>query len=225
MKKKLLAVLLLAAFASLAFAQYGPPPSHGGGGRNVATYLSASFAVPIQWQNQSYRNVDVDMQTVCVGVGIDMTAFFTRHVGLHISADFYFPQTMKATYNVGNFSFSENIDMKDYYDSDWGFSVLVGPSFALLRTPRILFALAPGLHYYLLYAETGRASTYQYAIGLGINAEFMFNATRLVFVRAAIDLSYDFWGAELYYNGLASTSSDINRAINFIPTVGIGVRL
>ena len=225
MKKKLCAVLVFAVFASLAFAQYGPPPSRGGGGRDAASYISVNFAVPIQWQNQSYRNIDIDMQTVCVGVGIDATAFLARRVGVHVSADFYFPQTMKATASLGGFSYTESYNMQDYYDSDWGLSVLVGPSFALMRTPRILFALAPGLHYYMLFAETGRASTYQYAIGLGINAEFMFNVTRLVFARAAIDLSYDFWGTELYYNGLASSYSDINRAVNFIPTVGIGVRL
>ena len=234
MKKKMFIALVFAVFASLAFAQYGPPPSYGrrnpppprygGGWMDSASYLSLTFAVPIQWQSINYWDYgySMDSQTVSLGVGIDMTSFFTRHLGLHVSADLFFPQTMKATYGGG---YTESYKLQDVWDSDWGLSIFAGPSFALIRGSRVVFALAPGLHYYMLFAEQGPVSDFQWAFGIGANAELMFNVTHAIFLRAAVDLTWDFWGSEMYTYGFWDEYYDIERAINVTPQVGIGIRL
>ena len=149
--KKIFAVLAFAVVASLAFAQYGPPPSYGrhnqpppprhGDGWDSASYLSVAFAVPIQWQNISDRDYSMDARTVGLGVGIDLTSFFTRHLGFHVSADLFFPQNV--AYEYSGMPGRESYNPQNYWDSDWGLSVFAGPSFALLRTSRITFAVAP----------------------------------------------------------------------------------
>ena len=233
--KKFFAVLVFAVFASLAFAQYGPPPSYGrhnqpppprheSGWMDFATYFSVNFAAPIQWY-QSYGDSEVNSRTMSLGAGIDLTTFLTRRVGLHVSADIYFPQRMNGTGSEKGESYTIDSKLQEYWDSDWGLSVFAGPSFALLRTPRIVFALAPGLHYYMLFAEQGYASVFQYAFGIGANAELMFNVTRAVFLRAAVDATWDFWGSEEYHTGFWTEYSKIDRAINVTPQVGIGFKL
>ena len=239
MKKKLFSVLAFALFASVAFAQYGPPPSYGrrspppqprgGEWMAPATYFSLGFAVPIQWQNirdwDYAYDYSMEARTVSLGLGIDLTSFFTRHIGIHISADIFFPQTMTAAYSYGGGqSYAASYKLQDEWESDWGLSVLVGPSFALIRGPRVVLALAPGFHYYVLLAERGPASDFQWALGIGANAEFMFNITRAVFLRAAVDLTWDFWGSERYIGGVWTEYCDITRAITVTPQVGIGVR-
>lgn len=198
---------------------------------DTGTYLSVNFAIPIQWQEISYGDgfyeTDMEARTASLGLGVDFTTFLTRRVGIHVSADFFFPQTMDATYTYAGISQSERYKLQDEWDSDWGISVFVGPSFALLRTPRILFALAPGLHYYMLFAESGSYSAFQYAVGLGANAELMFNLTRALFLRVAVDVAYDFWGVEersdYYYPGTEYVDND--NTITVVPQVGIGIRL
>ena len=236
MKKKLCAALVFAGFASLAFAQYGPPPSYGrpnrsapqqrygGGWMDFATYFSANFAAPIQWY-QSYGDRDVDARTVNLGLGIDLTTFLTRRAGLHLSADLYFPQKMDGWQSTRGASYPIDSRLQEDWDSDWGLSVFAGPSFALIRGAHVVLAFAPGLHYYMLFAEKGQSSVFQYAIGVGANAELMFNVGRAIFLRAAVDATWDFWGSEEYFDGWWTEYSKIDRAISITPQVGIGIRL
>ena len=236
MKKKFFAVSVFAVIASLAFAQYGPPPPrsrpsrppsprHGGAAMDLAAYLSISFAAPIQWY-QSYGDREIDARTVSIGTGVDLTSFFARRVGFHFSADIYFPQRMDGTESAQGVKIPISYKLQETWQIDCGISAFLGPSFALLRTPRLLFALAPGFHYYMLFAEQGRDSVFQYALGIGANAELMFNVSRNVFLRAAVDATWDFWGSEEYIAGIwVKEYSSIDRAINVTPSIGIGVKL
>ena len=246
--RKFFAVLAFAVFASLAFAQYGPPPSydrhdqpppppsygrrnqpspqrHGDGWMDFATYFSVNFAAPIQWQKISDWDYSTDTRTTSLGLGLDLTTFLTRRVGFHVSADFYFPQKMSGTQSIAGVSSAMDYNLQEEWDSDWGLSIFAGPSFALIRGPRVVFALAPGLHYYVFFAEQGRNSVFQYAFGIGANAELMLNVTRTVFLRAAVDATWDFWGSEEYHTGFWTEYSNVDRAINITPQVGIGFKL
>lgn len=235
MKKKLLAVLAFAVSASLAFAQYAPPPPpyqppppprrrQTQSWEDFAPYLSLNFSAPIQWY-QSHGDREIDARTVSLGVGIDTTILLTKRVGLHISGDLYFPQKMDGTESIAGVETPISYKLQKEWDTDFGISAFVGPSFALIRASRVLFALAPGFHYYMLLAEKGRDTVIQSALGAGINAEFMFNITDHVFVRAAVDATWDFWGSEEYTSGLWTDYSKIGRAINVTPSIGIGIAL
>ena len=188
------------------------------------TYLSVSFAVPIQWY-ESKGDREISAQTASVGAGLDLTSFITRRIGYHVSIDLYFPQSMEGTGSEKGVSYDISSDLQDEWDSDWGISIFAGPSFALLKTERVLFALAPGFHWYMLFAEKGSVSSFQHALGVGANAELMFNLTRAVFLRAAVDLTWDFWGSEQYLDGFWTDYSSIDRAINFTPSVSVGIKL
>lgn len=216
-----------------------PPPPPGAGaprhnGYNddkdsPAIYLSLNFPFPIQWENFSGDDNLKSTLTFGCAVGADLTALFTKRLGLHLSADIYFPQIQSVFYDGSDGSlYSEIYFMSDYWQESWGVSFFVGPTLALARTNRVLFAVSPGAHVAAFFGDTWGYSNSRFLAGLGANAELAFNVTSSMFIRAAVDITYDFAGIERYSNngwyGPARTEFNNMSVLNIVPSIGVGYK-
>ena len=239
MKKKFLAALFLAAgLASFAFAQgwdypppppplYGPPPPayNGSSWEHFSLYLSLNIPVPFQWldgyYNSPYFGSGGSARMWGLGVGADISVYLTKVAGIHISADVFFPQSIE----VSSQSALQAYKPRGWAEC-WGVSFFVGPSLALARTKRVLFAIAPGFHVATLLAEDRSLplSASQLSFGVGASVEFAFSVTSRVFLRAAVDAIWDFWETSSDWMGLIYSNPEGINAWSIVPALGVGVK-
>ncbi len=229
MKKiALCSLLMIALFAPLAFAQYGPPsggypppPTHGQPERGMHSnnlpwlYLSLNLPFPVQWEFFSSNDNEVARAwSWAWALGLDVTALFTQRIGVHVSADACFPQIRTSFYKDGS-------EFTYWGMTSFGLSFFAGPSIAAIRTSRILFAVSPGVHIAGLFGVTRDSASASILFGLGASAEVAVNITPSWFVRASLDVTCDFAGVER--NAPNAKFYGINETVlNFSPAVGAG---
>ncbi len=195
---------------------------------NNTAYISLNFPFPIQWETgASSAYVDPRWDNAWNfgwAVGADMSLFYTRWAGFHVSVDFYFPQTQSGSSGGGG---SKTYAIGDYWDSACGFSFFTGPSLAIIMTERFLLAASPGVHFSVLFSDSGSYSLTRAMFGLGANVEFDVILARLFFIRAALDVTFDFIGIEsASVSGAESSSGDTsNKVLNIVPSIGVGIWL
>ena len=179
-------------------------------------YISLNVPFPIQWETGSsgaYANYSGDSSWGwSCGVGVDLTYLATQRTGFHVSASLYFPQSQSSLRGG---------------ESALGFSFFTGPALAVLRTERVLFALSPGIHVSALFSENDTYSVTRAMFGLGGNVEFALIFARLFFIRAALDITFDFVGIEqVSVSGELLSSGDTSgKVLNIVPSIGLGLWL
>ncbi len=177
-------------------------------------YVAFNLMFPIQWQHFDADIHERDNDWIWGwGVGLDASLFFTQRIGLLMSADFYFPQD----------SISNSAGIKAL-DKGWSFSLFAGPSFVAAKNERILFAIAPGVHFATFNSAHNSYAISRTMFGLGASAELHINLPSNFFIRAGLEATYDFLGIEelRLYRSSSSSYNGFN-ALNIVPSIGIGI--
>lgn len=155
---------------------------------------------------------------VSVVTGLSFATYFNDVIGLYTEFDFLFP--LSFTWEEGGVSVTKD---RGDYDSLFGFSVLIGPSFSFFRTEKTVFALSPGFHYTFLTADLYSTVTSGNLFGVGANLELGYKLTDLIYLRAALEASYDFFGiTRTSTHSRNSFGSGSTSNLQISPKVGIG---
>ena len=121
---------------------------------NNAAYISLNLPFPIQWEtgpSSTYADPSWDSAwSFGWAFGADLSLFYTRWAGFHVSAGFYFPQTQSGSSGGGA---RKTCAIGDYWDSAFGFSFFTGPALAIIMTERFLLAASPGVHFSVLFSD------------------------------------------------------------------------
>lgn len=202
------AVLCLFAFA-LAYSAFARASMED------SNYVGVNMTVPLEWEWIKQDGVETKGFMNSLGVSLDALTMFSPFVGGYVSLDFFWPLKLSTT--TAGYSVSVG---RDAYDSLFGLDLLFAAAFAPIHTDRLLFSISPGVHYMMIFADA-RYSTVSYLFGLGAAIDVRCNVTDAFYLRAGVDIAYDFLGINIGYNSVRSAGSNI---LNLQPKVGVGFR-
>lgn len=181
-------------------------------------YLSINGSLPVTWERTSQNGVTVKSTVLSMGFGFSFAQYFGEKWGLDVGFDVFFPQKLTLTTTEGTVSVG-----RDVYDSLWGIMFDLGPTFAVIRNDKMLFALNPGFHYMMLASFTSYMNSVGYMFGVGLSTEFDFKFTDLVYLRTGVDLAYDFYNYSVVsVPGKTGTNSGFTSDFSIVPKIGIG---
>ena len=138
-----------------------------------------------------------------MGFGFSFAQYFGEKWGLDVGFDVFFPQKLTLTTTEGTVSVG-----RDVYDSLWGIMFDLGPTFAVIRNDKMLFALNPG--YMNSDAETKSQSL---------------NLTRTILKSLIKDVSYTDDFDEENFISAVLTLKFKQKEINKRETLNAAVRL
>ncbi|MCR5495649.1 MAG: hypothetical protein K6F15_08435 [Treponema sp.] len=179
-----------------------------------------NFTVPTIFDlNSDVEGRTFDMKTG-FGAAADFQIFFNPIIGAFIETEFYFP-----SYRLMITDDERSSQNSADFDSWWGFSTLIGPSFRLMNNRIISMELSPG---FALRTQEQAHSDYASAavfMGTGLNYGLRFKIGKSMYIRLGqeLDLYFHRWLTE-EYESETYESEDKAFLLNATESIGIGFK-
>lgn len=179
-------------------------------------FVSGHFSVPLGLERTDQSGLETSSVITSIGFGLDALTLLSDKVGIYMNIDFFLPQRISIIQRYQGQTASAVVTRSDY-NSIWGIYALMGPSFAVYRSERMLFTISPGIHYSVISAN-GSSSSVTHMFGLGANFQDRIFFGSNGFFMFGADVVHDFYGRMTF-----EQSGRINYW-TIRPNIGIGLR-